>query len=339
LAPAGVCVLLLRHFSRPETDKVQRSRPDPLLKLKMTRLARALMTANHQRVSRHRWRLGGWRSRRDVASRKRVASLPVVTVKAVLLSLAVCFALTGRSFADDALNNGQDFTRPPAQYDLRYQFEEKDGDVWQDLFILRVNRPFTLGDGWEIGTRLDLPFALTNKSSGDNPSGATTFGFGDLLLQAALIDECSNRLATGLGPRLVLPTASQEQFGSGRIQLGPIGGVRYSLPEISEGSFVQLVVRYDRDIGGQPGRGHINRIQWSPTFNMNLPQKWYITLFPSQDLAVNFSDGGKWFFPLDLLIGKHLSDRTLVSLEVSVPLIKEYELYEFKLQARFSLTF
>jgi hypothetical protein len=218
------------------------------------------MTNNHRRDSRHSRRLGGLRSREDVASRNRVASLPLVMAKAALLNLSVCSALTGRSLADDALNNGLDFTRPPAQYDFRYQFEEKDGDVWQDLFILRVNRPFTLGNGWEIGTRLDLPFTLTNKSSGDNPSGATTFGFGDLLLQAALIDEFSNRLAAGLGPRLVLPTASQEQFGSGRIQLGPIGGVRYSLPEISEGSFAELVVRYDRDIGGQPGHGHINRI-------------------------------------------------------------------------------
>jgi hypothetical protein len=56
-------------------------------------------------------------------------------------------------------------------------------------------------------------------------------------------------------------------------------------------------------------------------------------------MVVNFSDGGKWFFPLDLLIGKHLSARTLVSFEVGVPLIKEYDLYEFKLEARFSFTF
>ena len=305
----------------------------------MTRLARALITNHHRRDSRHSLRLGGLRTPGDVAKRNRVASLSLATVKALLLSLSVCIALTGRSVADDALNNGLDFTRPPAQYDFRYQFEEKDGDTRQDLFILRVNRPFTLGNGWEIGTRLDLPFVLTNKSSGDNPSGATTFGLGDLLLQAALIDEFSNRLAAGVGPRLVLPTANQDQFGSGRIQLGPIGGIRYSLPEISEGSFVELVVRYDRDVGGQPGHGHVNRIQWSPTVNINLPQKLYVTLFPSQDLAVNFSDGGKWFFPLDLLIGKHLLDRTLVSLEVSVPLIKEYDVYEFKLEARFSFTF
>ena len=116
---------------------------------------------------------------------------------------------------------------------IEYRFDEKSDDVWQDTFILRVNRPFPLGDGWKIGTRLDIPLVLTNKSSGDNPNGKDTFGLGDIVLQGVLIDEFSKRWAAGLGPRLVLPTADQDQFGSGRVQLGPIGGVRYSLPELS----------------------------------------------------------------------------------------------------------
>jgi hypothetical protein len=256
-----------------------------------------------------------------------------------MFCLAAYIALACRVFADDVPNNGEDFTRPPAQFDFRYEFEEKPGDVWQDLFILRLNRPFPLGDGWQIGTRLDVPLVLTNKSSSDNPGGNDTFGLGDVLVQAVLIDKLSKRWAAGLGPRLILPTANQDQFGAGKIQLGPIGGVRYSLPEVSEGSFVELVARYDCDVGGQPGRSHISRIRWSPTVNINLPQKWYVTLFPSQDIAVNFMDGGKWFFPLDFLVGKRLSSRTLASLEASIPLVKEYNLYEFKLVARLAFTF
>lgn len=54
---------------------------------------------------------------------------------------------------------------------------------------------------------------------------------------------------------------------------------------------------------------------------------------------MNFMDGGKWFFPLDFLVGKRLSSRTLVSLEASIPLVKEYNLYEFKLVARLAFTF
>jgi len=268
-----------------------------------------------------------------------LASQTLDATKAVLFGLTACIALAGQSFADDVPNNGLDFTRPPAQYDFRFRFDEKSDDVWKDTFILRVNRPFPLGDGWKIGTRLDLPFVLTNKSSQDNPDGKDTFGLGDVLLQGVLIDEFSKRWAAGLGPRLVLPTANQDQFGTGRIVLGPIGGARYSLPEISAGSFVELIVRYDADIGGQRGRSHISRIRWSPTFNINLPRNWFITFFPSQDIAVNFLDGGKWFFPLDFLIGKHLTKNTLISVEASAPLIRGYNLYEFRLQTRLSFTF
>ena len=256
-----------------------------------------------------------------------------------LFYLTGCIGLVFRCLGDDVPNNGEDLTRPPAQFDFRYEFEAKADDVWQDTFTLRVNRPFSLGEGWKIGTRLDIPFVLTNKSSSDNPDGKGTLGFGDVLIQAVLIDEFTNRWAAGLGPRLLVPTSGQDQFGTGKIQLGPIGGVRYSLPEISEGSFVELVVRYARDVGGQPGRSHINRLRWSPTYNVNLPQKWFITFFPSQDVEINFGDNNKWFFPMDFLVGKHLSSRTLISLEASVPLIKQYDAYHFKLQARLAFTF
>jgi hypothetical protein len=49
--------------------------------------------------------------------------------------------------ADEPNDNGEDFVRPPARFDFRYQFEEKSGDVAQDEFILRVDPPFQLSDG------------------------------------------------------------------------------------------------------------------------------------------------------------------------------------------------
>ena len=257
---------------------------------------------------------------------------------ATVFFVVVMSCAVGRA-ADEPTGDGEDFVRPPARFDFRYQFEEKSGDEAQDEFILRVDRPFPLSDGWKIGTRFDVPFVLNNGSSSDNPGGSYRFGTGEVLLQAVLIDEFSKRWGAGAGPRMILPTASQDQFGSGKVQLGPIGGVRRLLPEISAGSFAQLVVRYDCDVGGDSKRSHISRLQWSPTVNVALPRNWFVTLFPSQDIAVNFLDGNKWFFPFDFLIGKHLSRRTLASLEISVPVVKDYDSYQFKLEARISYFF
>jgi hypothetical protein len=85
---------------------------------------------------------------------------PFTAVSRALFYLAGCIGLACRCLADDVPNNGADLTRPPTQLDFRYEFEEKSDDVWQDKFILRVNRAFPLGGGWKIGTRLDLPFVL-----------------------------------------------------------------------------------------------------------------------------------------------------------------------------------
>ena len=70
-----------------------------------------------------------------------------------------------------------------------------------------------------------------------------------------------------------------------------------------------------------------------------LPRDWFVTLFPSQDVAVNFLDGGNWFFPFDFLIGKNLSRRVVTSLEISVPIVKQYGSCNFKLEARMSYFF
>lgn len=48
-------------------------------------------------------------------------------------------------------------------------------------------------------------------------------------------------------------------------------------------------------------------------------------------IAVNFLDGSKWFLPFDFLIGKKFVLQNCDPLEVSVPLVKDYNSYEFKL--------
>lgn len=54
---------------------------------------------------------------------------------------------------------------------------------------------------------------------------------------------------------------------------------------------------------------------------------------------MNFLDGNKWFFPFDFLIGKNLSRRAVTPLEISVPVVKDYNSYDFKLEARISYFF
>lgn len=117
------------------------------------------------------------------------------------------FLLIGLSFvpaihAEEEPNNGEDFTRPLSRFDLRYRFEEKADDVDRSTFILRLDRPIPLSKEWKIATRFEQPLVINDQTSTDNPSGATRFGTGDLLAQAALIDTVTKRFAWGFGMRL-----------------------------------------------------------------------------------------------------------------------------------------
>jgi hypothetical protein len=272
---------------------------------------------------------------------KFLANLKLATAIGFLVSAASTVAASSISPSptEEDLDNGEDFTRPPARYELRSEFQEKSNNVTQDSFVLRRDQPFTLDDEWKLAMRLEMPFVLNDTKSAVNGKTDTRFGPGDLLFQAALIETLTERFAWGAGARVLFPTANQDQLGGGKYQLLPVLGARYMLPEVSPGSFAEVVARYDFDLAGSDGRSHVSRFQVSPTFSVALPERWFFTFYPSQDIVVNLIGGSKWFLPADFSIGRNLSERTVVSLEVSVPIVKEFVLYEFKLQARFGFSF
>jgi hypothetical protein len=265
-------------------------------------------------------------------------------LRRVAAPLLILFSLTFWSASAAAapgeeLNNGEDLTRPETRFDLRYQFQNKAGGVTQQTILLRQDMQFHLGDEWKIATRFDVPLTFNDGTGRDNPLGEERFGVGDVFGQVAAIETLTPRFAWAGGFRLVFPTATEDQFGSGKYRLLPIAGFRCKLPEISRGSFFQFIARYDFDLGGYGGRSHVSQLQFGPNLNLALPDRWYVSLFPSQDIVLNSIGGHKWFVPADFSVGRNLTERTVASVEVSVPLIKQFTLYDFKLEARLSVSF
>ncbi len=69
-------------------------------------------------------------------------------------------------------------------------------------------------------------------------------------------------------------------------------------------------------MGGEEDRSHVSRLRMAPELNVSLSDKWYVTLFPSQDIAVDFlHGGGKWFVPAD-------SSRDAISQTASLPALR-----------------
>jgi hypothetical protein len=254
--------------------------------------------------------------------------------------------------ADTQENNGEDFTRPQNLFQVRGEYRTAPGSgsepgtirtVTTNLFVLRADGRFDVAPQWTVALRGDLPFAERNPITADNPTGEFVQGLGDADVQAAIINTLNARWAAGGGLRIVGPTGAPD-ITSGKWQALPIVGARYMLPELSEGSFFTGLARYDVSFAGDPSKRNISNLQLAPTLNIMLPQHWFVTFYPNPDIRINYGDQitgqtGRLFLPMDFLFGRDLTKNLTVSLELSVPIVKDYPVYDFKAVTRLNMKF
>src|SRR5215471_8390131 len=238
--------------------------------------------------------------------------------------------------------NGDDLTRPESKFQLRLEDKTSGTTTTTDTITLYMQPQgiFDLGSGWGLSWLAQVPVAWkSTPGSGSNPS-SRDFGPGDIELEAVFIRAIDERWAFGFGARLITPSA-EDRLGNGKWQILPGFGIRYSF---SSNTYFVPKIRYAVSFGGDPSRRDISEPQIAPTFNIGLPNRWFVTLYPSFDIRINFGEPssgqtGKLFFPFDASVGRKLSDNIVMSLEVSVPIVKDYPVYNFKTELRFSAKF
>ena len=252
---------------------------------------------------------------------------------------------TAENLAKDS--GAPDFFRPPPNL-FQVMLGERtapgsnDTHTTTDTVNLRYDHAFDMAPGWILATRTDLPLLAKNPVSSDNPNGDYQKGIGDADIQAALIRDVTQRWAFGFGMRLITPTGN-DVLGSGKWQLMPLVGARYALPEISASSYFEPLLRYDVSVAGDPTKKNISNLQFAPMLNIGLPDGWSITLFPSTDIRINYGDPvtgqtGRWFVPIDFRVTKKLTSELAMSLEIGVPIVKDYPVYNLKTQLRLNAT-
>jgi hypothetical protein len=215
--------------------------------------------------------------------------------------------------------------------------------VTTDTFKLRGDESFDLGSQWQLVLRGDLPFVAKDPLNASNPDGDFLYGLGDAHVQAALVRTINDRWKAGFGARLYAPTGD-DNLGSGKWRIMPIAGVRYALPEISSGSYFEPLVRYDASFAGDPEKRAISNLQFAPMINFSLPDRWFFTLYPTPDIRWNFGppvtgQTGRLFLPFDGRIGRKITKNLTISLELGVPIIKQYPVYDFLTQVRVNFNF
>ena len=238
---------------------------------------------------------------------------------------------------DSSINN--DITRPIHRLDYFLEYMRATGGVETWTPKIRYERPFDLYDDWKIAFRVEFSAVSTNDAGGSNPPGPFATGFGDTQFQAVLSKQLDALNGVGFGVRFWAPTATGDQFGNGRWRMAPTFGYRYSLPELSQDSYFQLVTRYQFDFAGDPNRSHTSNLQFGPTLNIAFADGLSFALFPSTDIRYNFMTR-EWFVPFDFEIAKQWNKYFLTGIEVGVPLFDTASpLYKFKVEGHVALRF
>jgi hypothetical protein len=241
--------------------------------------------------------------------------------------------------------SGGDMTRPENFFEIR-AFDTSSGTTKPtdtQTLVLRGGGTVTLNDDWKAGWLASLPL-LGREITTSNPSTASReFGIGDVFLQGNLVERLNERWAYGFGTRLYAPTA-EDSLGTGRWQIMPGVGVRYTFLEYGEDTFFVPKLRYAVSFAGDPSRRNISETQFAPTLNIGLPDHWFLRFYDLYDVRVNFGapvagQTGRLFLPFDAAIGKKLADGIVLMLEASVPMIKDYPVYNFKTDFRIKKEF
>ena len=155
-------------------------------------------------------------------------------------------------------------------------------------------------------------------------------------MQAAYVHQFDSRWGAAAGLQMILPTATSDAFGSGKLQLAPGVAVRMELPEISKGSYGGLIVRQFVSVAGDSERSNINVLELQPQLNLSLPDRWFINSSPK--IRCNCYTG-KWFVPFDIMVGKKFGTHWIGSLEYQYGLVTGYQQYNQWLEARIGYFF
>jgi hypothetical protein len=135
-------------------------------------------------------------------------------------------------------------------------------DESANTFQLRVAAPFKTGDLHHIA-RATLPFP-THTPSGDSGMGDTT------LFDLIVFNELWGRW--GVGPVMLIPTATDDALGADKWAIGPALGFTAARPGFIWGLFNQNLFSF----AGDDNRSDIRVSVLQPIVNYSLPNKWSI---------------------------------------------------------------
>jgi hypothetical protein len=134
----------------------------------------------------------------------------------------------------------------------------------------------------------------------DVQKSAGVFGFGDMTPTFFFSPAKPHKLIWGVGPVLVLPTATNEVLGQGKLSMGPsilalVQPTRWTLG---------VLINNVWSVAGSGGRTPVNQMSFQYFINYNLKKGWYLASSPIVTANWKAGSGNIWTVPVGGGVGR-----------------------------------
>jgi hypothetical protein len=222
------------------------------------------------------------------------------------LALIAALSWSGIAFAEDKSTSTEELAKaaqnPVADMiSLPFQFNTNFGygpdKETQEVINIQPVVPISLSPDWNLITRTIVPVLSQPQLY---PDSNRTFGLGDTTVSAFLSPAHSGKFIWGVGPAVLLPTATDDDLGSGKWGAGPS-----AVGLIMDGPWVYgALVNNIWSFAGDTSRKDVNQMTLQPFLNYNFKEGWYASSSPLVTANWMAEDDNRWTLPVGGSFGR-----------------------------------
>jgi len=170
-------------------------------------------------------------------------------------------------------------------------------DRTQDVLNIQPVIPANVSKDWMVITRVIQPIVwqpYPNQTTGGE------YGLGDMNPTFFLSPRKPGKLIWGVGPALVIPTATNTVLGQGKFSLGPSAVALAQPGHWTVGALANNVW----SVAGDGSRPDVNQMLLQYFVNYNLKKGWYLSVSPIITANWEASSGNVWTVPVGGGVGR-----------------------------------
>ena len=183
----------------------------------------------------------------------------------------------------------------------------------QPVVPLRVSKDWNLIVRWIIpviwqpapGTQNLEVFGIEENTPGSLAAQSAikqvgVYGFGDMQPTFFLSPAKPGKLIWGVGPYFILPTATNDVLGQGKLSVGP------SIVALTQPGHwtIGTLINNAWSVAGSGGRADVNQMLLQPFVNYNLKKGWYLSSSPILTANWKATSGNQWVVPIGGGVGR-----------------------------------